>query len=299
MTNSRVNLMNYTWNKILKTLQIIILITATISFGISVYFTEYGPTLNYVLEFVRKSERYLFVSALDVSHPDVVSELIRLKNSGVDVRVVSEKPVLNLPSKIDFSKGLHHVKFMVNEHGVLFGSSNFSESGLVTGLNDLIFFPQSYSERFRKFFLNIWDYGTVTKVEGFLVSPIDKVEENVVKLLLKSKRRIWVCVYAFSDLNILTVLKYKASKSVDVRIVTDKWISTSRLKKVPLENTKVITSRMLHHKFIIIDNTLITGSTNYTESGFHKNVEMIWVTKDKNIVREYENVFKMLYDGKW
>lgn len=107
-----------------------------------------------------------------------------------------------------------------------------------------------------------------------------------------------MCV-RFSDLNILTVLKYKASKGVDVRIVTDKWINTSRLKKVPLENTRVITSRMLHHKFIIIDNTLITGSTNYTESGFHKNVEMIWVTRDKNIVREYENVFKMLYDGKW
>lgn len=265
----------------------------------AVYFTEHGPVTKEVLKFIRSSVQYLFVSALDVSHPEITNELLKLKKQGVDVRVISEKPVFNLPSKIDFSKGLHHVKFMVNEHGVIFGSANFSMSGLETGLNDLVFFPQSYSARFRDFFLNLWNNGTVIKVNDFLVSPIDKVEENVVKLLLKARRRIWVCVYAFSDINILAVLKYKASNGVDVRIITDKWFNTSRLSSVPLESAKIVSSKMLHHKFILVDNILLTGSTNYTESGFHRNIEMIWITKDRNIVSNYEAIFKMLYYGKW
>jgi len=56
---------------------------------------------------------------------------------------------------------------------------------------------------------------------------------------------------------------------------------------------------MLHHKFIIVDDELFTGSTNYTESGFHKNVEMIWNTKDRRIVKMYEQVFKALLNGSW
>ncbi|MFN3692002.1 MAG: phospholipase D-like domain-containing protein [Fervidobacterium sp.] len=263
---------------------------------IDVYFTEDGPIVDKVLEFMRNSKNYLFVSALDVSHNIILNELYHLKEKGIDVRVITEKPVLGLPSKIDFSGGLHHVKFIVNDYGVLFGSSNFSDSGLVSGFNDMILFPRTFSDKFRKFFLNIWDEGLVTGVEGFLVSPIDKVEENVLKRLSKARKKIWVCVYAFSDMNILSMLKYKASCGVDVKMVVDKWIWSSKIGKLPLENTKIVTSRMLHHKFIIIDDTLVTGSTNYTESGFHKNVEMIWVTKDKRLVKRFEEIFKKLYN---
>lgn len=264
---------------------------------IDVCFTEDGPIIDKVIEFIKGSKTYLFVSALDVSHPTILNELYRLKEKGVDVRVVTEKPVLGLPSKIDFSKGLHHVKFMVNDYGVLFGSANFSESGLISGLNDIIIFPQTFSERFRNFFLSIWDEGLVRNVEGFLVSPIDKVEDNVLKFLSKARKRIWVCVYAFSDMNILSMLKYKDSCGVDVKIIVDKWIYSSKIGKLPMENTKVITFRMLHHKFMILDDMLITGSTNYTESGFHKNVEMIWITKDKRLVKRFEEIFKRLYNN--
>jgi len=75
-------------------------------------------------------------------------------------------------------RGLHHVKFMVNDNGVIFGSANFSVSGLETGLNDLILFPKNHSERFKEFFLNLWEYGKIGTVKGFLVSPVDNPEEK-------------------------------------------------------------------------------------------------------------------------
>ncbi|MGC8820554.1 MAG: phospholipase D-like domain-containing protein [Fervidobacterium sp.] len=265
------------------------------SSSVHVLFTEGAPVTDEVLNFIRSSRQYLYISALDVSHPKVISELVNLQNKGIDIRIISEKPALGLPSKVDYSKGLHHAKFMVNENGVVFGSANFTESGLESGLNDVLFFPNSYSDDFRQFFLNMWDNSLVTKLDGFLVSPIDKVEESVVKLLENARKRIWVCVYAFSDVNILAVLKYKASKGVDVRIITDKWFYTGPLNKIPLENSKIVSERMLHHKFIILDNKLITGSTNYTESGFHRNVELIWITSNKRILKQYERIFLLLY----
>jgi len=255
------------------------------------FFTIDGSLVDKVVQFIDSSQHFLYVSALDVSHPIILKTLSDALNRGIDVKVLTENPVVELPSKMDISKGLHHVKFMVNENGVVFGSANFSESGLETGLNNIIFFSNEYSERFKKFFLNAWEYGKITTTDGFLVSPIDNVEESVVKLILKADKRIYVCIYALTDANLVSALKFKESKGVDVRILTDKWFRSSPLYKVSTRNIKVVESRMLHHKFILADGTLITGSTNYTESGFHKNVEMIYITRDKQLVKEYERVF--------
>ena len=258
---------------------------------IEAFFTIDGSLVDEVTQFVDSSQHFLYISALDVSHPVILEALSNALDRGVDVRVLTENAVVEIPSKMDISKGLHHVKFMVNESGVVFGSANFSESGLETGLNDIVFLPITYSERFKDFFLSAWDYGKITPVDGFLVSPIDNVEESVVKLILKADKRIYVCIYALTDANLVAALKFKESKGTDVRILTDKWFKSSPLYKISTRNIRVVESRMLHHKFILVDNTLITGSTNYTESGFHKNVEMIYITKDKGIVREYERVF--------
>ncbi|MEJ5257959.1 MAG: phospholipase D-like domain-containing protein [Fervidobacterium sp.] len=266
-------------------------------------FTEYGPLTDTILQFMYGSNSFLYVSSLDVSHPEILNALISLQKNGIDVRVLTEKPVTNINSKIDISKGLHHVKFMVNDNGVVFGSANFSKSGLESGLNDMIFFSVQYVERFKEFFLKAWDYGTIVKVKDFQVSPVDKTEEFVLKTIQNAKKRVWICAYAFTDSNLLASLKYKESTGVDVRLVTDKWFLSSPLLKYKPHNSVIVSSRMLHHKFIIVDSLLITGSTNYTESGFHRNVEMMWSTKNKYILKRYETVFLELYNekahGRW
>lgn len=267
--------------------------------NVSVYFTEQEPLTNLAVNFISSSDTFLYVSALDVSHPAILSALRNLQSRGVDVKVITEKAVVGLPSKIDASKGLHHVKFMVNDHGVLFGSANFSISGLETGLNDILVFPRSYTQRFKEFFLYIWNYGKIGTVKDFLVSPVDNAEGLVLKSIQKAHRRIYICMYAFTDKNILTAIKWKQSQGVDVRIVTDKWFLDSHISKYLRNHAKVINKRMLHHKFIIVDNQLFTGSTNYTESGFHRNVEMIWSTKNRRIVKLYEQVFEALTNGSW
>lgn len=262
---------------------------------IGVFFTFHGPITSTVVPFIRSAKNYVYVSALNVDHPDVLKTLAERYAAGVDVRVITEKPVLGLPSKIDATKGLHHAKFIVTENGVLFGSSNFSLSGLETGLNDVMLFPPTYSERFKRFFLSAWEEGKITSLEGFLVSPVDRVEEYVLETIQRAYKRIWVAMYALTDQNVLATLKFKESQGVDVRVLTDKWFYRSPIYRHRPKNTKIVRGRLMHHKFVLADGVLITGSTNYTESGFGKNVEIAYSTKDRYLVARYVELFEQLW----
>ncbi|ODN31159.1 phospholipase D-like domain-containing protein [Fervidobacterium thailandense] len=261
------------------------------------YFTLDGSLEDAVLDFIRSSREFIYISALHVDHPAVLDTLKELRARGVDVRVVTEKPVLGVPSKIDAEKGLHHVKFAVNERGVLFGSANFSVSGLRNSLNDVLSFDERYSERFKTFFLNLWNHGKITEIPGFTVSPLDDVEGYVLRVLQSARRRVWICMYAFTDQEVMATLKLKESQGLDVRVITDRWFKRSPIYKYGFGHLKIISSKLLHHKFILADDTLLTGSTNYTETGFHRNVEMIYTSKNPRLVGEYERIFKLLWSG--
>ena len=110
-----------------------------------------------------------------------------------------------------------------------------------------------------------------------------------------ARKRIYVCIYALNDKDVYAALMYCQSMGIDVRIITDSWFKLSRMKKLP-SHVIISTSTMLHHKFIIVDNELLTGSANFTENGLHKNLEISIRITDKEIVGEYVDYFLKLYD---
>jgi len=265
--------------------------------GPQVFFTLDGSLEGIVLNFIQSSREFIYISALHVDHPEIIDALRELRAQGVDVRVITEKPVFGILSKVDAEKGLHHVKFAVNEHGVIFGSANFSVSGLRNSLNDILIFNQSYSERFKTFFLNIWNHGKITEVQGFTVSPLDNVENHVLRVLQSARKRVWVCMYALTDQEVMATLKFKESQGLDVRVITDRWFKRSPIYKFGFSKLKIISFRLMHHKFILTEDTLLTGSTNYTESGFHRNVEMLYTSKNPWLLKKYEKIFEILWSG--
>ena len=53
----------------------------------------------------------------------------------------------------------------------------------------------------------------------------------------------------------------------------------------------------MHHKFIIIDNKIvITGSPNYSYSGFNRNDENMVIIHNKNLARDFRREFDRLFD---
>jgi len=87
---------------------------------------------------------------------------------------------------------------------------------------------------------------------------------------------------------------------VEVYIITDEWFESSRLRELPLETFHVLEVRepLMHHKFLVVDGkTLITGSANFTESGFHRNVEVMFETSNREYVESFEEEFNRIWRG--
>jgi competence ComEA-like helix-hairpin-helix protein len=56
----------------------------------------------------------------------------------------------------------------------------------------------------------------------------------------------------------------------------------------------------MHNKFAVIDNKMvITGSYNWTASAGERNNENLLVIDDKNIIKEYQNQFNILWNNKY
>lgn len=275
---------------------ILLVLISIVIFSVNVHFTEFENLIDIVVDFVNSSSNFLYISSYSLNNKEVVFAINNLVSKGVDVRVILEVPNKDLKCKVlkDFEKSLHHAKFMVNENYVLFGSANFTDSGLFDGYNDILLFEeQEKIENFKKLFLNIWNNGTVSGCKDFLVVGYDNVESELLKLIQSAKKRIYVCVYAFTNDKILGLLKYKESKGIDVKIITDKWFESSKLNNYPLRNLVIVNDTMLHHKFIIVDDKVFTGSANFTVNGLNKNFEISYVSKE--LTNKYLYVFEYLW----
>lgn len=108
------------------------------------------------------------------------------------------------------------------------------------------------------------------------------------------------------------ILNAQNKRNIKVRIVYDlnsknesyykdtlKLIS--KIKYSTPDNTNSKDDKLMHNKFIIIDNKeVITGSTNLTDScinGFNSNI-LVYI-KDKNVANAYLTEFERMYEGKF
>ena len=208
-----------------------------------------------------------------------------------------------IDEKVDTSSRLLHVKVAFLGNKAIFGSMNFTSSSLHEDLNDAIVFEEKCAlDFFSSLIDSIWKGDELPSewecaFGSFLVSPSRDLEKIVMRILGKAKKRVWIAAYAFTDMNVLGALKYLSYKGVDVKMALDDWNEDWILKEnLDQFDVKVFREITLHHKFIIVDGKyLITGSANITESAFRKNVEVIFVTNERDIIARYEEIFEILW----
>jgi hypothetical protein len=123
------------------------------------------------------------------------------------------------------------------------------------------------------------------------------------KELDNAKSSIYIAVAWFTDADILTILTAKRKSGLKIVVVVSNDLKNfNQSYSLDFEPFKaaggklmVMDKAFMHHKFSIIDDTtLITGTANYTYSGFHKNAENIFVINDEDIVFEFVNQFNEL-----
>jgi len=85
-------------------------------------------------------------------------------------------------------------------------------------------------------------------------------------------------------------------RGVKVRAIANSLEIVNILNQNGCFAKKLLTSRLVHPKLMIIDQSIIiTGSHNYTQSAFQMNLELSTIFDDKETVASTLNFFNNLY----
>ena len=137
----------------------------------------------------------------------------------------------------------------------------------------------------------------ITKV---CFSPNGQCTESIVKEISNAKSEILVQAYSFTSKGIASAIVKAHKKGIHVEIILDK---SNRSKKYSAGDFTVhmgiptyidAAHTIAHNKIMIIDQeTVITGSFNFTKAAEEKNAENLLVIKSKELANVYlENWYK-------
>lgn len=141
------------------------------------------------------------------------------------------------------------------------------------------------------------------------ITVFDKIQNNILLQLKQAENRIRICVAWFTDEEILKTVLEQAKKGIYIEIVVlnDEYnrAKSNYFNQLVALNSKVYlvdknnVNGMLHHKFCLIDySVLITGSYNWTNNAKKNNENIVIVDFDSespedeyNMIHKYDREF--------
>lgn len=129
-------------------------------------------------------------------------------------------------------------------------------------------------------------------------TPQEKCLRVILKEISSAKKRIWLQGYTFTSIPIERALIQARDKGLDVQVILDKSQATQKHSRASSLQENSITvyidgiPAIAHSKIIIADDTIITGSYNWTNSAEKRNCENLLIIKDeKETMNKYEDNF--------
>lgn len=123
----------------------------------------------------------------------------------------------------------------------------------------------------------------------FFPKDAKKAKNEIEKLINNSKQSIDIAMYNFGDKKLAKLLDKAHKRGVKIKVFYDK-------KDVDFNEVKVKTlDKKLHTKIAIFDKKIVVfGSPNWTKKSFKKNYEVLYITDDKKLLKEFNKFFKSL-----
>ena len=259
--------------------------------------------------------------------------LKRAHRRGVSVRVITEsnhegEPEIEslrtagIPVQSDQREHLMHHKFVVIDRlEVWTGSMNFTMNGAYRNDNNLLRIrsrrvAEDYTREFEEMFLED-RYGglsladtpyPVVSIDGTQVevyfSPDDHVADHILRVIKEADHSIDFLAYTLTHDAITEALLARSGHGVDVRGVLEAGQASAaggdytRLLEAGLDLRLDTSPGRMHHKVIIIDEeTVVTGSFNFTRTAELDNDENILIVHDVDLTNqfliEFERIFEM------
>lgn len=149
---------------------------------------------------------------------------------------------------------------------------------------------------------SLWGHATV------FFSPDDKPTSHLVAAINGSKTRLYSAIYMFTDKNIAQAVINAKKRGVKVQVVTDRSSYDSEYGKIKLLKDNGIdififdpqvgnrrSKPIMHNKFAVIDNDVLTGSFNWTIAANKMNQEnLVWIKNEPHTCQRYCDQFEKL-----
>ncbi len=202
---------------------------------------------------------------------------------------------------------MHHKFVLIDDLGVWTGSTNLTWNAFERNNENSLWLPvRGLVDVYRAEFDTIYagqenglgrsERFQIGSTEGTVYfSPAGGREGRgaVLDLLKRANREIWIAAFVLTDTRMMDALVQAHRRGVRVSAVIDaRNLENSRdetLKQAGINVRKDGNPYTMHHKVIVVDGEwVITGSYNFTNSGFARNNENLLILRDSSLAQRYQ-----------
>jgi phosphatidylserine/phosphatidylglycerophosphate/cardiolipin synthase-like enzyme len=304
--------------------------TATYTDGIKInaYFSQTSGNYNqgggiddFLIADINSAQEEILVAIYALTNDRIRDALIDAYNRGVKVKLFTdEKELFQDDMKVIKEAGipvlsdedpsaLMHNKFTVIDKKIVWtGSCNYSYYAFYRNNENLVKITGSkiaavYAEEFSE----LWNHQLIEKayisdVLEIYFSPEDDFEQRLLELISNAKNEIDFLAFAFTNRTIAEALIAKKAEGVIIKGVIDekqndyqKSSEYTFLKEHGIDIRLDGNKYTLHDKIFIIDDTVVTGSYNFTQKANDTNSENSIVVHNKAFKELYKEEFRKIY----
>ena len=268
-----------------------------------------------------QAKEEILVAIYAMTNDRIRDALIAAHHRGVDVKVytddgelfsedmkVLKKAGISVLSDEDPSALMHDKFSIIDQKIVWSGSCNYTYYAFYRNNENLVKITGSkVAKVYRQEFFELWKHQLVenayiSDVLEIYFSPEDDFEQRLLDLIAHARTEIDFLAFAFTNDTISDALIAKRSEGIIVKGVIDEkqnsYQKSSDYRKmrengidVHLDGNKYT----LHDKIMIIDDTVITGSYNFTRKANDTNNENSIVVHNKALADQYKTEFQKIF----
>ncbi len=302
--------------------------THTDGIKINAYFSQTSGNYNQgggiddlLIADINSAQEEILVAIYALTNDRIRDALIDAHNRGVKVKLFTDEKELfqddmkvikeaGIPVSSDEDpSALMHNKFTVIDKKIVWtGSCNYSYYAFYRNNENLVKITGSkiaavYAEEFSE----LWNRQLIEKayisdVLEIYFSPEDDFEQRLLELISKAKDEIDFLAFAFTNRTIAEALIAKKAEGVIVKGVIDekqndyqKSSEYTFLKEHGIDVRLDGNKYTLHDKIFIIDDTVVTGSYNFTQKANDTNSENSIVVHNRAFQERYKEEFRKIY----
>lgn len=271
-----------------------------------------------IIQIIKNTKYNLYIFCYGLDEEDIIFAIKEIYDKGVYVKIVGSSDQNydllihnHIPYELKQNSGLQHIKMILSDHTLLFaGTGNFTKSDIFYNSN--LYFKIKIPEEKGKLIIKKFYYldyinpitinHSLYKIK-ILQSPENgkEIQSIINNTILNAQKNISFYIYSFYDPTIMNSLYFKSLKGIPLYGIIDKsninenndnlfLLLNNQLNNLNLykdnfefyyvDSYGINRGGKLHHKSLIIDDKLLTGSYNFSLSARDNNSEIFFFIED-------------------